>query len=111
MKVRFTSVGDEFLQPLFFTSQSLHPRSVFLIFSVCEQKFHSDDEKTREPMAHGHNLAQKSQNSIINQTGEQLKNVLPLYSVATRNFLFIYIKFHFPCQDDYRHFLHFRTVI
>jgi hypothetical protein len=35
MKVRFTSVGDEFLQPLFFTSQSLHPRSVFQIFSVC----------------------------------------------------------------------------
>jgi hypothetical protein len=35
MKVRFTSVGDEFLQPLFFTSQSLHPRVVFLTFSVC----------------------------------------------------------------------------
>jgi hypothetical protein len=35
MKVRFTSVGDEFSQPLFFTSQSLHPRVVFLIFSVC----------------------------------------------------------------------------
>jgi hypothetical protein len=35
MKVLFTSVGDEFLQPLFFTSQSLHPRVVFLIFSVC----------------------------------------------------------------------------
>jgi hypothetical protein len=34
MKVRFTSVGDEFSQPLFFTSQSLHPRVVFLIFSV-----------------------------------------------------------------------------
>jgi hypothetical protein len=38
MKVRFTSVGDEFLQPLFFTSQSLHPRVVFLIFSVCEHR-------------------------------------------------------------------------
>jgi hypothetical protein len=38
MKVRFTSVGDEFSQPLFFTSQSLHPRVVFLIFSVCEGK-------------------------------------------------------------------------
>jgi hypothetical protein len=35
MKVRFTSVGDEFSQPSFFTSQSLHPRVVFLIFSVC----------------------------------------------------------------------------
>jgi hypothetical protein len=35
MKVRFTSVGDEFSQPLFFTSQSLHPRVVFLIFSMC----------------------------------------------------------------------------
>jgi hypothetical protein len=35
MKVRFISVGDEFSQPLFFTSQSLHPRVVFLIFSVC----------------------------------------------------------------------------
>jgi hypothetical protein len=33
--VRFTSVGDEFLQPLFFTTQSLHPRVVFLTFSVC----------------------------------------------------------------------------
>jgi hypothetical protein len=33
--VRFTSVGDEFSQTLFFTSQSLHPRVVFLIFSVC----------------------------------------------------------------------------
>jgi hypothetical protein len=28
-----TSVGDEFLQPLLFTSQSLHPRVVFLTFS------------------------------------------------------------------------------
>jgi hypothetical protein len=40
MKVRFTSVGDEFSQPLFFTFQSLRvvflPRVVFLIFSVCE---------------------------------------------------------------------------
>jgi hypothetical protein len=35
MKVRFTSVGDEFSQPLFFTSQSLLPRVAFLIFSVC----------------------------------------------------------------------------
>jgi hypothetical protein len=35
MKVRFTSVVDEFLPPLFFTSQSLHPRVVFLTFSVC----------------------------------------------------------------------------
>jgi hypothetical protein len=35
MKVRFTSVGDEILQPLFFTSQSLHPRVVFLTFSMC----------------------------------------------------------------------------
>jgi hypothetical protein len=35
MKVRFTSVGNEFLQPLFFTSQSLHPRVVFRTFSVC----------------------------------------------------------------------------
>jgi hypothetical protein len=35
MKVHFTSVGDEFLQPLFFTSQSLHPRVVLLNFSVC----------------------------------------------------------------------------
>jgi hypothetical protein len=34
--VRFNSVGDEFSQPLFFTFQSLHPRVVFLIFSVCE---------------------------------------------------------------------------
>jgi hypothetical protein len=33
--VRFTSVGDEILQPLFFTSQSLHPRVVFLTFSMC----------------------------------------------------------------------------
>jgi hypothetical protein len=38
MKVKsFTSIlGDEFLQPLFVTSQSLHPRVVFLTFSVCE---------------------------------------------------------------------------
>jgi hypothetical protein len=39
MKVRFTSVGDEFSQPLFFTSQSQHPRSVFPIFSVCVELF------------------------------------------------------------------------
>jgi hypothetical protein len=26
MKVRFTSVGDEFIQALFFTSLSIHPR-------------------------------------------------------------------------------------
>jgi hypothetical protein len=37
MKVRFTSVGDEFSQPLFFTSQSLLPRVVFLIFFVCAE--------------------------------------------------------------------------
>jgi hypothetical protein len=37
--VRFTSVGDEFSQPLFFTSQSLLPRVVFLIFSVCDALF------------------------------------------------------------------------
>jgi hypothetical protein len=35
MKVRFTSVGDKFLQTLFFTSQNLHPRLVLLTFSVC----------------------------------------------------------------------------
>jgi hypothetical protein len=34
--VCFISVGDEFLQPLFFTSQSLHPRVVYLTFPcVC----------------------------------------------------------------------------
>jgi hypothetical protein len=44
MKVRFTSVGDEFSQPLFFFSQSLHPRVVFLIFSVCVSK--KKNEKT-----------------------------------------------------------------
>jgi hypothetical protein len=38
MKARFTSVGDKFSQPLFFTSQSLHQRVVFLIFSVCDVK-------------------------------------------------------------------------
>jgi hypothetical protein len=40
MKVRFTSVGDEFLQPLFFTSQSLHLRVVFLTFRVKYRGLH-----------------------------------------------------------------------
>jgi hypothetical protein len=38
MEVRFISMGDEFLQPLFFTSQSLHPRVVFLIFPCVRRR-------------------------------------------------------------------------
>jgi hypothetical protein len=37
----FHFCGRWFLQPLFFTSQSLHPRVVFLTFSVCVFWMHS----------------------------------------------------------------------
>jgi hypothetical protein len=93
---------DEFLQPLFFTSQSLHPRFVLLTFSVCVSILSSSEVEFKSNCKLSPDIcyifAKTSSIIMSKEYNKDLPWILMLYLQK----VFSYSYFTFVCTDIFR---------